>query len=297
MSDRTSTIRLPRSSRRGFTLVELLVGIVIVSVLLVVGTVSFRAFQRGGAMAMARNAVLTYAAQARSYAMANQIETMLVINPYNGRFEIWHLNPPRQGGVWDPYSNSATGVDTDGYAFAPVLDDSARLPVDGNGEPLVIVNPMDYEERARNTNMQDFDNLMWTALCFDETGKLVTRTRRIATRTASFFDGTPNTAVPGYNRVGLFVDNAKTHVPNLKLIDDGFALVTTDDSMIQSTRGFVISERGPMENVIGRSFTPNQLAGPNGWLQQTRSRSQYRDFADTVVLDRYSGQAMIRGGD
>lgn len=304
MSERITTFRLSHSTRRGFTLLELMIGIVIVSVLLAVGSVSFRAFQRDGAMALARNAIMTYASQARSYAIANQIETMLVINPYNGRFEMWHLNPPRHGGVWNPYSNSPTGPNTDGYAFAPVLDDSARLPVDGNGNPLVVVNPLDYEERSQNNTLQDFDNLMWTALCFDESGKLVTRVRRIATRTATFLDGTPNTSVASVNRIGLIGDDSKPHTPNLKMIDDGLALVTVEDSLIKSTRGFVISDRRAMENVIGRSFTPAQLAGPNGWLQRTRPRQQlapqepsYRSFTETVVLDRYSGQAMIRGGE
>lgn len=303
------TTRMHRADRRGFTLLELAISLAIISVLLVVGSLTFNSARRSGSVAQARNAVLSYAAIARSYAIANQIETMLVINPYNGRFEIWHLNPPANGGVWDPLSSGTTPGTTDGYAFAPVLDSDARLPVDSSGNPIAYVNPIDYQERSRLVTRQDYDNLIWTALCFDESGVLVTRSRRIATQTDIDLGGIP-TGVPYPNRIRSINDTSinQTYAPDMSLLDPGLnagalMLVSGNDSLITSTRGFVVSDRKAMENVIGKTFNVIDLAGdplmtPTPvWLFNTRHNREYRKFAEEVLLDRYSGEAMIQGDE
>lgn len=292
---------------RGFTLLELAISAIIISILLVTGTFVFKSVRRDSSMAQARNAVLSYAAVARSYAIANQIETMLVVNPFNGRFEIWHINPPVNGGLWDPYS--ATPGLTDGYAFAPILDDGARLPVDGDGEPLVYVHPIDYEERPHVDGIQqDYDNMIWTAFCFDESGMLVVRSRRIATRTAVRLDGAL-TMNPTVNRVSSVADTSikQSQMPDLRMLDptltaSPLALVTDEDSLITSTQGFVLSDRRALEAAIGKSFTVNQLrgnmvAGDIGWLMKTRYTEKYRGFSEEVLLDRYSAEAVLRGDE
>jgi prepilin-type N-terminal cleavage/methylation domain-containing protein len=303
MLNERQTSRTTRT-KRGFTLLELAISVAIISVLLVTGSFAFKSAQRNSSMARARNAVLSYAAVARSYAISNQIETMLVVNPYNGQFEIWHLNPPANGGPWDPYSSGTTPGTTDGYAFAPVLDGGARLPVDGNGEPLVYVNPIDYQERALVAGtQQEYDNLIWTAFCFDEMGTLVIRSRRIATRTGVKLDGTL-TSFSFINRIRSNSDTSvnQSQSPDLRLLDSTLtpgtlAMVTVDDSLITSARGFVLSERRALESEIGRSFTASQLAGAGGWLQQTRYGQKYRHFSEEVLLDRYSAEAVIRGDE
>lgn len=277
--------RRPRRAR-GFTLVEWMVTIAILSIIAGMGAFAFRGMREGAALAQAKNAVLTYAAAARTYAIANHIETMFVVNPYSGSFEVWHLNPPPQGGPWDPYSGGdATQPDlADGYAYAShVLDAKASLPLDGNGRPLVIVHPIDYDDpnyRPLDDDPEErnIDNLTWVAFCFDENGKLVTRTRRIATRSY-------------YRRNGRVRPNAlrnrlEDETPDLTLVP----LVTNEDTPITSTRGFVISEWPKMKLATGVTPTPGEIV--TQWLYETREGGDYIDFAQTVVMDRFSGQPL-----
>src|SRR5258708_5404796 len=127
---------------------------------------------------------------------------MMVATPFTGRFELWPLNPTTDGGPFDPLSASLP----DGYAYPPIFDTGARLPIDGNGLPVAAVHPIDYDEpdllhprqnyrrTTTDANGRNIDNLTWAAFCFDENGRLVTRTRRIATRTYFLRDGTQRAA-------------------------------------------------------------------------------------------------------
>ena len=139
---RSMIVARGRGRLRGLTLTEWMVVITITAVLLAAGTFAFRSLRENGIRARAQNAVITYANIARNYAIANHIETMLVVNPYNGRFEIWHPNPPKHGGLWDPHGTNPALAD--GYTYAPVLDSSAAPPRDGQSRPMASVHPVDY---------------------------------------------------------------------------------------------------------------------------------------------------------
>ncbi len=268
---------------RAFTLVELLVTVAIIAILIGVSSFAIQGMRKGNMAAQAKNAILAYTTVARNYAVANRVETMLVINPYNGLFELWHLNPPAQGGPWDPYSEQFP----DGYVFANVLDGGARLPTDGNNKPLVAVHPIDFAEpgRPHAPDERNVDNLTWVAFCFDENGKMVTRTRRIATRSYRYRNGDLR---PNRNRT----DAEK---PDLSLVQTLGWLVDQNDTAITSTLGFIISDRNRMEDYLGKNPTPAQIADPAvGWLVELRPGRPFSQFGETVALDRFTGQ-MVAG--
>ena len=258
--------------------------------LLAMGSTAFTNLQEQNVLAQAKNAVVAYAEVARNYAVANAVETMLVANPYNGRFEIWHLNRSADGGPWDPLSGGTDPPNTDGYAYAPVLHGAAALPLDGNGAPLAAVHPIDYGfsmKRPTGPLIDDekMDNLTWAAFCFDGNGKLVTRTRRIATRSYRFRNGNVRPA-PERNRLD-------DESPDLFIWNTGNPLVTNLDSLITSTRGFVVSDKKKMKLVFG--LTPSSEDLVNRWLMDTRPGGRFRQFAETVVLDRLSGRKLTEG--
>lgn len=286
-----------RGRRRAFTLIEMLISVAIISILATISTLGFRKITESNVLAQAKNVVLTYAKIARSYAVANQIETMLVVNPFNGRFEIWHANPAPFGGPWDPLSEGTAPPLSDGYAFAPVLDSGARLPVDSRGRPLAAVHPIDYLPvwRPQAVDERHVDNLTWSAFCFDKNGELVIRTRRIATRTYTRRDGTLRPApdqAGGRNRLidetpdlALFLA-----VPAIPMVITG----ADGDTAITSTSGFVISDATKMRKVLGTDWVADPSVLVNEWLVQTQPTQPYAGFAETVVLNRFSGDELSR---
>jgi type II secretory pathway pseudopilin PulG len=267
---------------------EWLVCLIIIGILLSLATSVFRGAEESSVMARARNAVITYAQVARDYAVANHIETMLVANPYNGRFEVWYSNPPPDGGRWDPLPSTPAGTadpsNIDSYAFAPILDPAACLPLTPGGEPAAAVNPIDYATRPVSavTDGPEMDNLTWAVFCFDESGQLVVRTRRIATRSFTLRDGTQR---PAADRNRLLDET-----PDLTVSP----LVSEKDTPITSTRGFVISDRTKLKSAMTIwPPTPAQLV--SGWLNGTRAGGNYYMFARMVVLNRFSGQQLTSG--
>jgi prepilin-type N-terminal cleavage/methylation domain-containing protein len=295
------THRYQGRARAAFTLIELLVCIVIIGIMMSISSMIFRKVMDAGVLAQAHNAVITYAKMARSYAMANNIETMMVVNPFNGRFEIWHLNPPPGGGTFDPLSGGTITPQVNGYAFAPVLDSSARLPLGAGGVPAVAVNPIDYDDpvyRPAGTSdpqERNLDNLAWAAFCFDPDGQLVIRTRRIATRTYTMRDGTPRT--PDTTRNRLIDESPDLQLDMVSSPSDPnfFPLVTSNDSPITSTRGFVLSDftrmRPALTGLAGTVPTPDELL--NKWLRLTRDGQPFSSFALKVILNRYSGEEVL----
>jgi prepilin-type N-terminal cleavage/methylation domain-containing protein len=297
--DRRYRGRRRRLARRasGFTLIELLTVVVIVSILLALSGLAFRRITDGNVLAQARNMVVTYAKIARGYAIANHIETMMVVNPFNGRFEIWYLSAPSGGGPFDPLSE----ITADGYRFAPVFDSSAGIPVDGNGRPVAAVHPIDYADpdlstpgnfyrsTAADPDERNLDNLTWAAFCFDETGRLVIRTRRIATRTYTHRDGSP--------RLPLERNRLLDETPDLVVAPLVNGIGTTEplkDTAITSTRGFVISDVSRLRQVVP-NYAINADDLVNKWLVETPPNGRYASFATTVVLNRFTGQELIGG--
>lgn len=289
--------------RRGFTLLELMVVIAIMAILTAIATLVFKSATNSAILAQAHNTLSAYARLARSYAIANQIETMMVVNPYNGRIEVWYANPPASGGQWDPLSpGTATGSTTtpapftNGYLYAPVFDSGARVPVDGSGTPRVVVNPIDFYDYANNValrptanDQRNMDNLRWAALCFDPSGSLVTRTRRISTvhaNAARLPDAQPDLSV----------------LTNPALNKGDRVLVSQLDSPITSTHGFVLSDSLRMASRLGGNFTPADLV--NEWLRYTIApapgesavdlQANVSDAADVMVFNRFSGQEVAR---
>ena len=291
----------PKASPRAFTLIEIMVVMLIIATLLSMGSLAFSRISRGNILAQARNTVITYAKVARSYAIANRIETMMVVNPFNGRFELWRLNPPEQGGPFDPLSSIAP----DGYAFAPVFDTGARLPLDAKGVPVAMVHPIDYDDLVDPTNPggpvyrptnndvegRNIDNLTWAAFCFDENGRLVVRTRRIATRTYHHRDGTLRTTADR-NRLPDETPDVSIS-PLVKGFPPAGADGPTFDTAITSARGFVITETHPL-SLIAPTFNEAPDALVNA-LIKTRPGGQLASHSTTVLLNRSTGQELIGG--
>lgn len=310
---RAARVDSPRRAHAAFTLVELSVSIGIIAILISISGFAFTRIAEGNVLAQAENAVLVYARLARSYAMANQIETMMVVNPFNGRFEIWHVSPPAASGTWNPLSDGTGARPTDGYRFAPILDSGARLPVDADGKPMAVVHPIDFADlstiaapqpalsyRPLSTDPDDrnIDNLAWAAFCFDANGRLIIRTRRIATRTYTRRNGaqrpadapgTPPDARVGPNRL---IDETPDIAadPNYPTLPRG--TVNVNDTPITSTRGFIISDLTRVRTVApAYDRDPQKLV--DDWLIQTLPGRTYARFARKVVLNRITGQDLV----
>lgn len=274
---------MPRNGRRAaaaFTLLELMVVVSIVAVALGIVSLAFRRLADTNRLTVAAGLLTQYASVARAYAVEHGVETLLVVNNANGRLELWHANPPLLGGPWDPLSAAVPN----GFVPAPVLDSTAALPLDGAGRPLVIVLPIDFDAvtdaggarlRAVSDNQASYDNLAWPMLCFDSTGLMVTRMRRIATRLPADYLGnavaTPNRRVSGEPDVAA----------------SGYQVNATD-SLITSTPGFVVSDRGKVEDVFAAlGANPPRPADIVEWLRRCRSFPEAVRF---VFVNPHSGR-------
>ena len=310
-----------RNRRSAFTLIELMVVISIIAVLAAITTLVFRSATDGGLLAQSHNTLVSYARLARSYAIANQIETMMVVNPHNGRIELWYANAPASGGAWDPNSRFDHTIPADnnpafadGYAFANVFDSGAQLAVDGSGKPRVAVHPIDFYDFVNNQSVrgaattatpeQNIDNLTWAAMCFNASGSMVTRTRRIATRTYFLRDGSLRSTSPVPNPVPNRLPDGQIDTTGLnRTLGDPFRNIvrggSQGDSPITSTQGFVISDADRMRRVLGDNPAPADIV--NLWLRNTLTprpgidtaadiASNVSEFADIVVFNRFSGQ-------
>ena len=192
------------------------------------------------------------------------------------------------------------GDRTNGYVYADVLNASARLPVDTDGRPRILVSPIDYRDRLNLpiTDQRKMDHLLWSAVCFDENGQLVIRSRRFATRTFHLLDGSfrdnPDPFSPARTR-----NRNIDETPDLSLLDPGLGLPlvmggTQGDTLITTARGFVVSDFTRLRRVVNFSTpSPDPVALVNTWLLQTRENGRFRTFAEPVILNRFSGQRTI----
>lgn len=279
MTKRTSTIS---NGRRGaFTLIEVLLVCAVVAVALGIVTLAFRKLGESNRLSVAAGTLTQFAAVARAYAIENGIETMLVVNNVNGRMEIWHANPNVGGGGWDPLS----GFAPNGYVFAPILESTASLPLGSDNRPLVIVNPLDFDAvvdgagtRLRDTaaTQENYDNLMWPAVCFAPDGRLVQVVRRFSTRLPTNFTGGA-VGTPNRRENGAPINTVAAP-----------STVDSTDSRITSTRGFVISDRRKAEDVLVTQYpTPADIV--NVWLSRTRN---FPESVRSVVISPWSGREL-----
>ena len=80
--------RLRRGNQRGFTLVELLIGLTIMSVVGLMANTSFRNFRERTILNRAAQVVAADAAMTRTYAIRNRANVSLVADESNQRYEI-----------------------------------------------------------------------------------------------------------------------------------------------------------------------------------------------------------------
>ncbi len=268
-------------SRGAFTLIEVLLVCAIVAVALGIVTLAFRKLGESNRLSVAAGTLTQFAAVARAYAIENGVETMLVVNNVNGRMEIWHSNPNLAGGGWDPLSNSLP----DGYVFAPILENSAALPIGTDNRPLVVVHPLDFDAVVDSTGtrlrdiaatQENYDNLQWPAVCFAPDGRLVQVVRRFATRLQTDFTGAA-TPTPNRRPDGTPINTAL--LPSQ---------VNGSDSRVTSTRGFIISDRSKAADVLVTPYpTPADIV--NVWLARTRN---FPESVRTVVISPWSGREL-----
>ena len=76
------------TSRRAYTLIEVLVVTAIISILLVVAGVSWQQLSSRQIEAQAINTLVSYASVVRAYAIDNSIETILAVDP-NGTLRMY----------------------------------------------------------------------------------------------------------------------------------------------------------------------------------------------------------------
>lgn len=365
----TSHPRTPRA----FSLVEMLVVIGIISLVAGIARISWKSATAQSVRSLAVNTLSGYLGVARSYAVANKIETMLVVNPWDGRLELWRANPPTgqqrnppwdesrvlsgqhpddlapvnhtiggnpppqfpNGGTWDVRSNGfgtgtpAERANANGYAFVPVLDNSARLPVDSSGMPKVLVFPLEFGIRAIDTDGNGpggsypylpyepiannrpsatgrllIDNLTWACVCFGPDGRLITRARRIDMNNRGSVDR------PDFPPRTALDDGAdKYSVDMTQMAETGN--VHAYDSLLLSSAGLIVCERAAFEAgtsiVLGSStpnprpgqpfrslLTSNNLAGScdyiTAWLGETRTGGPVAQFATYLLLDQWTGR-------
>jgi prepilin-type N-terminal cleavage/methylation domain-containing protein len=276
---------------RAFTLIEVLLTVGIVTVMLGIVTIAFRQMRETNAMNLAVDTLTRFAGVARAYAMENDIETMLVVNPVNARLEIWHLNPPEGGGPWDPLSGGTDEPSINGYAYAHVFDSSVALPRGADGRPLVVVHPIDFDvvvpgddflRQRLPDDRQNRDNFRWPAVCFDPDGRLVLRMRRIATRVGTSADP----LVDGYGNVA---NRRPDGQPDLHRAAPPYQ-VDGSDSRITSTWGFIVSDRQAFVTAVGGSDpSPPELF--SNWLNTLRGPNGA--FARRIVFGRVSARPVV----
>ena len=213
---------------RGFTLIELMVVVAIIAILLVITGAAWRSITQSSTEDKAINAVSTYAAVARNYAMRHQLETILTIEPKTGQLDMF---------VWDTVGDASIPEPPNArYIHVPVLDDSAKLPIKG-GVPAVQIAPIDHAEQRYNDppagDRRDGRNLSVLTLCFNPQGQLVERAFEVL---YTLPPADPNSRMIAMRRI-LFALPSDPDEPN------GWRY-------LESTRGGVAYEpASPLENV------------------------------------------------
>lgn len=268
---------------RAVTLVEVLVTTAIIVIIFGVVTLAFRKLADTSAVTTAVSTLTTYASVARAYAQENNVETLMVVNPVNGRLELWHEDPAG----FDPYSQQ----------YVPFFDSTVTLPLDSNGKPLVVVHPIDFNvlvdgtTRLRDTvddpQGRNRDNMNWVAVAFDPEGRLVSRMHRFATRVDV---GNPGT--PYIDRYGRVSNRRVDGMPDYKREMPTMYAIDGNDSLIATTRGFIVSDRPKFQAEV-RNTDPPPADVVTFWLNRLRTDAELAKFAREVVLNPNSGRDLV----
>ena len=140
-------------SRRGYTLIEVLVVTAIISILLVMAGVSWQRIQGSQIENQAINTLVSYASVVRAYAIDNNIETILAVDP-NGTLRMYRRGVEEEGGAWTPGE------------FQPVGRELENLP---EGLAAAPINATDLD----GDKGTQWDS--WVGFCFDSSGRLIRR--------------------------------------------------------------------------------------------------------------------------
>lgn len=152
--------RLSRSNQRGFTLVELLIGITIMSVVALMANTSFRNFRQRTILNRAAQVVAGDAAMTRTYAIRQRANVSLVADESNQRYEIrdqagnvlrtrWfdaesdlRLDSLNVLNAGDSLTFNARGMLVSAFAIIDIGSDagSKRVIVNGLGRHRVVTN-------------------------------------------------------------------------------------------------------------------------------------------------------------
>lgn len=280
--------RVPSPGRSAFTLIELLVVIAIMVMLLVVVGAAWRSITDTNVEAKAINLLSAYASVARAYAMRHQLETVLTVDPNTGQLELWVWDTEgvrNEDGTYAILPNSR-------YAYAPVLDETARLPRKGGSlsENLAVrIAPIDYDNGTPGEPADDwrFEALARFALCFDPQGRLV-----VKDFTLLYDVGNPATPIPippplyGRRVVGLRPGHDLTGIP----LASGVTGYQFAWFYIRSSRGgiaYVPPEGRQAYSVPPVFLTPADMGDPETIRGRAISQTPF-------MFNQYTGRAMLK---
>jgi hypothetical protein len=72
-------------------------------------------------------------------------------------------------------------------------------------------------------------------------------------------------------------------------------VVDVRDTLVTSTRGFIVSDRRKLQQTISASPTPDDLVNPaSGWLPQTRPGGLYEKFARHVLIGQHASRESLK---
>jgi prepilin-type N-terminal cleavage/methylation domain-containing protein len=160
-----SPVLLPRHSSRGFTLIEILIAVAILSILIAIATISIRNMRPSLDTKQTANKLVTMLWEARSRAVGSNFQCRLDFDVPNGRYRLQRgsqaYNTPSAGWAtisgydWEPLSRGLTMRSGDCTSTNTVnvqynANGTARLETpDGTNSPNPVTVCIQGENQAR----------------------------------------------------------------------------------------------------------------------------------------------------